>query len=145
MSPFISTRRHEQAMAGLRAEVEKLTAERDAALKKLAKAEADRDESLARQAAMEATRRARAAQRLDLGVTGVDDDSRDAELIRQWEDRVKVRDAWTPPTDPECLPAEGGSGRPTHPAVELRQALARCSALEALLSAAEGRKRPVTL
>lgn len=145
MSPFITTRRHEQEMAGLRAEVEKLTAERDAALKKLATAQADREESLARQAAMEATRRARVAQRLDLRVAGVDDDSQDATLIRQWEDRVKAREAWQPPADPERLPAEGGSGRPTHPAVELRQALARCSALEDRLTVAEGRKRPVTL
>lgn len=55
--------------------------------------------------------------------------------IEAWDRRVKVRTAWTRPRDLEKRPIEGGSGRPTHPATELRQALERCRALQARLDA----------
>lgn len=55
--------------------------------------------------------------------------------IEAWDSRVKVRNAWTRPRDLEKRPIEGGSGRPTHPATELRQALERCRALQARLDA----------
>lgn len=60
-------------------------------------------------------------------------DDGDLRAIKAWEARVKARDAWVPPTDPDKQPVEGGTGRPTHPAVELRQAQERCRRLQALL------------
>jgi hypothetical protein len=55
------------------------------------------------------------------------------EEIEAWEARVKAHLAWTPPTDREARPVDGASGRPTHPATDLRRALERCRALQALL------------
>ena len=60
----------------------------------------------------------------------------DRKAINEWEARVKKHDAWKPPASPEALekrPVDGASGRPTHPAVELRRALERCRKLQALL------------
>jgi hypothetical protein len=61
--------------------------------------------------------------------------------IAAWERRVKAHDQWEAPADAEDRPVDGGSGRPTHPAVDLRRALERCLALEARLAVAEGRTR----
>jgi chromosome segregation ATPase len=55
-----------------------------------------------------------------------------AEEIAAWEARVKAHWAWKPPTDQEARPVDGASGRPTHPATDLRRALERCRALQAL-------------
>lgn len=54
------------------------------------------------------------------------------EDVEAWDARVKAHDEWVP-GDPEARPVDGASGRPTHPAVELRRALDRCSALQKLL------------
>lgn len=78
-------------------------------------------------------------QRADRFASYLDDGDRKA--IKQWEQRVKAHDAWTRPADPEARPVDGASGRPTHPATELRRALDRCLALEARLAVAEGRNR----
>jgi hypothetical protein len=67
-------------------------------------------------------------------------DEADRKAIEQWEKRVKARDAWTAPVELEKRPVDGGSWRPTHPAVDLRRALDRCVALEERLARAEGRK-----
>ena len=64
--------------------------------------------------------------------------------IQEWEQRVKAYTAWTAPADLEKRPVDGGSWRPTHPAVVLRRALDRCRALEERLAAAEGRKKAVS-
>lgn len=55
------------------------------------------------------------------------------EDIAAWEARVKAHDAWVRPASMDDRPYEGGSGRPTHPAMELRWALERCRKLQALL------------
>ncbi|WP_037616336.1 hypothetical protein [Streptomyces aureus] len=54
-----------------------------------------------------------------------------AEEIAAWEARVKAHRAWTPPRDQDKRPVDGASGRPTHPATDLRRALDRCMALQA--------------
>lgn len=71
-------------------------------------------------------------------------DSGDLKAIKQWETRVQAHDAWVPPVSQDAIegrPTDGGSGRPTHPAVELRRTQQRCRELEARLTVAEGRKR----
>lgn len=65
----------------------------------------------------------------------LDDD--DLKAIKQWERRVKAHDAWTAPADLEGRPVDGGTWRPTHPAVELQRALDRCRKLQALLDQAK--------
>jgi hypothetical protein len=58
------------------------------------------------------------------------------EEIEAWERRAKAHDGWVPPSGPEAWekrPVDGASARPTHPATELRRALDRCRALQALL------------
>jgi predicted nucleic acid-binding Zn-ribbon protein len=55
------------------------------------------------------------------------------EEIKAWEARVKAHWAWKPAADPEKRPIDGASGRPAHPATDLRRALERCRALQALL------------
>lgn len=60
-------------------------------------------------------------------------DSGDLKAIKAWEARVQAHDAWVRPTNMDDRPYEGGTGRPTHPAIELRQALERCQKLQALL------------
>lgn len=63
------------------------------------------------------------------------------EEIHAWEARAKAHDTWVPPTGPgawEARPVDGASGRPLHPAAELRRALDRCQKLQALL---DGRGR----
>lgn len=67
-------------------------------------------------------------------------DSGDLKAIKAWDARVKAHDEWVRPTNPDDRPYEGGSGRPTHPAVELRQAQERCRKLQALL---DGRGKQV--
>lgn len=67
-------------------------------------------------------------------------DSGDLKAIKAWEARVKAHDEWKPNEDSKPL-VEGGWPRPTHPAVELRQAQERCRELEARLTVAEDRKR----
>lgn len=67
-------------------------------------------------------------------------DSGDLKAIKAWDARVQAHDEWVRPTNPDDRPYEGGSGRPTHPAVELRQAQERCRKLQALL---DGRGKQV--
>jgi hypothetical protein len=66
-------------------------------------------------------------------------DSGDLKAIKEWEARVKKHDAWTP-GDPEKRPVDGASGRPLHPAVELRRTQERCRQLQQLL---DGRGKQV--
>lgn len=70
-------------------------------------------------------------------------DSGDLDVIKRWEARVTAHNAWASPIGRDAIegrPVDGGSGRPTHPAVELRRAQRRCLELEARLAVAEGRK-----
>ncbi|MFM9777056.1 hypothetical protein [Streptomyces scabiei] len=58
------------------------------------------------------------------------------EDIAAWEARAKAHDTWKPPAGRdawEARPVDGASGRPLHPAAELRRALDRCQQLQALL------------
>jgi hypothetical protein len=55
------------------------------------------------------------------------------EEIKAWEARVAAHWAWRPPVDREQRPVDGASGRPTHPATDLRRAQERCRALQARL------------
>lgn len=61
------------------------------------------------------------------------------EEIAAWEARVKAHWAWKPAADPEKRPIDGASGRPTHPATDLRRALDRLRALQARMD--QRRKR----
>lgn len=70
-------------------------------------------------------------QRADLLLSYLD--SADMKAIKQWDKRVQAHEQWVRPTNPDDRPYEGGSGRPMHPAVELRRALERCLALQARL------------
>lgn len=72
------------------------------------------------------------------------DKDADRKAIEEWERRVKAHHAWTSPVDLEKRPVDGGSWRPTHPAIALRRALDRCRALEERLATAERRTRVVS-
>lgn len=78
------------------------------------------------------------ADRLEAGLP-----TASAEEIAAWEARVKAHHGWTPTNELEKRPIDGASGRPAHPATDLRRALDRCSALERRLAQAEGRRRGV--
>jgi hypothetical protein len=67
-------------------------------------------------------------------------DSGDLKAIKAWDARVQAHDEWVRPANPDDRPYEGGTGRPTHPAVELRQAQERCRKLQARL---DGRGKQV--
>lgn len=61
-------------------------------------------------------------------------DDGDLKAIKTWEARVTAHDSWTP-GHPDKKPMEGGTGRPTHPAIELRQAQEQCRLLQAQIDA----------
>lgn len=67
----------------------------------------------------------------------------DSKIASEWGARVRAHDRWKSCPGGEGL-IEGGSRRPTHPAVELRRTQERCRALEARLALAEGRPRTVS-
>jgi hypothetical protein len=69
------------------------------------------------------------------------DPGADRRVVEEWEQALAAHEKWKPRPDGEPL-VEGGTGRPMHPAVALRLAMARCQLLEQLLATAEG--RPLT-
>ena len=66
----------------------------------------------------------------------------DGKAIEAWERQAAAHEAWKAPFDRDKRPISGGTCRPTHPAIVLQRALARCRALEVRLSRAEGRRKP---
>jgi chromosome segregation ATPase len=65
-----------------------------------------------------------------------------AEEMAVWEARVAAHLAWRRPADDEKRPVDGGSWRPTHPATDLKRALERCRALQAVLDGRGTRVAP---
>jgi hypothetical protein len=57
------------------------------------------------------------------------------EEVAVWEARAAAHWAWRPPVDRDQWPPDGASGRPTHPATDLKRALERCRAVQALRDA----------
>jgi hypothetical protein len=132
---FITRRRHDREIASLTADRERIRGERNQFAK-------DRDaykaaaETAARQFDTADRRLADATKQLAErrpAQPEADPVTASPQEIEAWEARVKAHLAWTPPTDREARPVDGASGRPTHPATDLRRALERCRALQALL------------
>jgi hypothetical protein len=146
--PFVLRTAHDAEVAALKAEIDRqracrdhLAEERDsyrASARTTARqfAQADADNRRLEGEVTELGKRLK--QLADQQPAPLSDDDRRA--VENWEARAKTHDAWTAPADLEKRPVDGASGRPQHPAVELRRALDRCRALEARLTTAEGRR-----
>ncbi|HEY8985703.1 MAG TPA: hypothetical protein VIU15_39795 [Streptomyces sp.] len=133
---FISRRRHDIEIAALRRRVvdtevrhDEVEAERRR-LAKLLNEAGDLSARFVAELADARTRLARHEARQPLADPDAD--------ITAWEKAVAAHATWTQSGDVRLI--EGGSLRPTHPALILRRALERCRALEARLAVAEGRK-----
>ncbi|WP_416975613.1 hypothetical protein [Streptomyces sp. 4F14] len=134
--PFISRRRHNIKIAALQqrvADTEIRHEDAETERRRLAKLLAQAGDFNARLVVELADARARLAQyevRQPLADTAADTSA--------WEKAVAAHTTWEQVGGVRLI--EGGTLRPTHPALILRRALERCRALEARLAVAEGRK-----
>lgn len=71
----------------------------------------------------------------------VEDPAAGRKAVEEWEQALAAHQGWKAGPDERQL-VEGGTGRPMHPAMALRMALALCRALAHQLAIAEG--RPLT-
>ncbi|MDX3019911.1 hypothetical protein [Streptomyces acidiscabies] len=134
--PYISRRRHDIEIAALRRRVVDTETRHDDAeaerrrVAKLLDEAGDLSARLVAELADARTRLAKYEVRQPLTDPAAD--------ITAWEKAVAAHLNWKQSGDVRLI--EGGTLRPTHPALILRRALERCRALEARLAAAEGRK-----